>query len=79
MTHREWVEWIEYFNRNGRLDPIRRYDWGLAQIASILSKVHGGPGELSEFLPYKPKERNVLSNLDDLVKVFGGVKNGRTR
>jgi hypothetical protein len=32
---------------------------------------------MEDFLPYKPKPK--LDNLDDFVKAFGMVKNGRTR
>lgn len=73
------MDWIDYFNRYGRLDPVRMYDRGSAQLCSIVSKALGGTGTMEDFLPYKPQQRNVLSNLDDFMKVFGGVKNGRPR
>lgn len=77
MSHREWIDWIEYFDRNGRLDPIRMYDRGSAQLCSIVARALGGTGNMDDFLPYKPKPK--LDNLDDLVKAFGRVKNGRSR
>jgi hypothetical protein len=79
MTHREWIEWIEYFNRNGRLDPIRMYDRGSAQLCSIVANALGGSGTVEDFLPYKPQRENPLASLDDVVKAFGMVKNGRSR
>lgn len=79
MSHKEWIDWIHYFERNGRLDPIRMYDRGSAQLCSIVANALGGSGTMEDFLPHKPKERDVLSNLDEFVKVFGGVKDGRSR
>lgn len=79
MSHREWIEWIEYFNRNGRLDPIRMYDRGSAQLCSIVANALGGSGTVEDFLPYKPAPKPNLDNLDDFVKAFGMVKNGRSR
>lgn len=79
MSHREWIEWLNYFERNGRLDPLRMYDRGTAQLCSIVVKSLGGNGTMEDFLPHKPKARSVLSSIDDFVKVLGGVKNGRSR
>lgn len=77
MSHKEWFDWIDYFNRNGRLDPIRLYDRGSAQLCSIVANALGGSGTMEDFLPYKPKPK--LDNLNDFVKAFGTVKNGRSR
>ena len=77
MSHKEWMDWLDYFNRNGRLDPIRMYDRGYALLSSIVNKALGGKGELEDFLPYKPTPKEL--NLDDFVKAFGMVKNGRSR
>ena len=77
MSHKEWIDWIEYFDRNGRLDPIRMYDRGSAQLCSIVARALGGTGNMEDFLPYKPKPKAL--NLDDVVKAFGMVKNGRSR
>jgi hypothetical protein len=77
MSHKEWMDWLDYFERNGRLDPIRMYDRGSAQLCSIVTKALGGSGSVEDFLPYKPKPK--LDNLDDFVKAFGMVKNGRSR
>jgi len=71
------MDWLEYFNRNGRLDPIRMYDRGSAQLCSIVANALGGSGTMEDFLPYRPKPK--LDNLDDFVKAFGMVKHGRTR
>lgn len=77
MSHKEWMDWIDYFDRNGRLDPIRMYDRGSAQLCGIVVKALGGTGNMEDFLPYKPKPK--LDNLDDFVNAFGMVKNGRSR
>ena len=77
MSHKEWMDWLDYFERNGRLDPIRLYDRGSAQLCSIVAKALGGSGTMEDFLPYKPKPK--LENIDDFVKAFGMVKNGRSR
>lgn len=79
MSHKEWIGWLEYFERNGRLDPIRMYDRGTAQLCSIVTNALGGSGTVEDFLPYKTRPQNVLDNLDDFVKAFGMVKNGRSR
>lgn len=79
MSHREWIDWIDYFGRNGRLDPIRMYDRGSAQLCYIVASALGGSGTMEDFLPYKPKQQNALNNLDDFVKAFGMVKDGRSR
>lgn len=77
MSHKEWMDWLEYFNRNGRLDPVRMYDRGTAQLCSIVTRALGGNGSMEDFLPYRPKPKEL--NLDDVVKAFGVVKHGRTR
>lgn len=79
MTHKEWMDWIDYFNRNGRLDPVRLYDRGSAMLCAIVSKALGGSGNPEDFLPYKPKPKNSLDSIDDFVKAFGMVKDGRSR
>jgi hypothetical protein len=77
MSHKEWMDWLGYFSRNGRLDPIRMYDRGYALLSSIVNKALGGTGNMEDFLPYKPRLKEL--SLDDVVKAFGVVKNGKSR
>lgn len=79
ITHKEWVEWVDYVNRYGRLDPVRMYDWGDARIAWLISKTHGGKGEFAEFLPHKPQPKSGVGSLDEIIKAFGGMKSGKRR
>jgi hypothetical protein len=56
------------------------YDRGSAQLCSIVANALGGSGTVEDFLPYKPKPTiNNVESLDNLVKAFGMVKNGRSR
>lgn len=79
MSHREWLGWIDYFNRNGRLTPERIHDRTAAMICYQISAALGGKAKYEDFL-YKRREK--ASNMDSLasvIKQFGGAKRGRSR
>lgn len=76
MTHKEWMEWLDYFSRVGRLDPIRLYDRPPALLAWKMDTALGGTSTtLKTYLPFSSEVEEVAS-VDAIIKEFGGVKRG---
>lgn len=74
MTHKEWMEWLEYFTRVGRLDPIRLYDRGPALLAWKIDQIAGNQSTMERYLPHQPEEEaEVEATVGDVLKAFGGV------
>lgn len=75
MTHKEWMEWLDYFSRVGRLDPVRLYDRGPALLAWRMDAAMGGQTTIKNYLPFS-SEPEGSANVNDIIKEFGGVKRG---
>lgn len=73
MTHREFMDWLEYFSRVGRVGPIRLYDRGPALLAWKIDQVVGGKSQMTDYLP-ATAEPEVEASVEDVIKAFGGVK-----
>lgn len=70
------MEWLEYFTRVGRLDPVRLYDRGSAMLASKIDAAVGVKSELKDYLPHF-KEPDIDVPVSEAIKLFGGeVKRG---
>lgn len=81
MTHREFVQWIEYFNRHGRLTPRRMFDLGWAQICVQIAGVHGHKRTVEDYLPKSQPSVDPMSSFESFAKQFpqAKVKRGRSR
>lgn len=73
MSHREFVTWLEYFSRIGRVGPARLYDRGPALIAWQIDRALGVKSELADYLPVV-EEKHMEASVEDVIKAFGGVK-----
>lgn len=77
MTHREFQTWVAYREKYGPLNPVRKYDAGLAVVASQLSNAFGGHTKPSDFMPYG-KEPDKEVDAPGFIAALGkGVKVGR--
>lgn len=71
MTHREWMEWLDYFSRIGRVDPIRLYDRGPALLAWKIDLATGNKTEIKDYLPHY-EEPEIEVPVSEAIKYFGG-------
>lgn len=70
------MEWLDYFVRVGRVDPVRLYDRGPALLAWKIDAVMGGKSEMKDYLPYY-KEPEIEVPVSEAIKMFGGeIKRG---
>lgn len=76
MTHREFMGWLEYFSRIGRVGPLRLYDRGPALIAWQIDRALGRSSQLTDYLPVI-ETADVEASLEDVIKEFGGVKHAK--
>lgn len=70
------MEWLDYFARIGRVDPIRLYDRGFALLAWKIDAAMGQKSEIKDYLPHY-EEPEIDVPIADAIKYFGGeVKRG---
>jgi hypothetical protein len=70
------MEWLDYFARIGRVDPVRLYDRGPALLAWKIDSVMGGKSEMKDYLPHY-KEEDIDVPVAEAIRLFGGeVKRG---
>ena len=75
MSLNEFRVWVDYRNKYGPMNDVRRYDRPAALLGNILSQAHGGKAKMKDFLPWGKDEREPT--LEDLIGAIGGVKIGR--
>ncbi len=78
----EYELWLEYREKYGPLDPIRKYDLGYATVAAQINQMNGGTKTAMDFLYYnkEEKEEEVSGvSIESFVKALGGVKIGQRK
>jgi hypothetical protein len=78
MSAGEFGRWVEYFNKYGRVNPIRMFDFGPALLAWRIDSALGGKSEIKHYMPYGMQDEAIqpdeLGSISDIIKEFGGVK-----
>jgi hypothetical protein len=73
MSAAEFGRWCEYFNKYGRVTPVRMFDSGPALLAWKVDHVMGGKTEIRDYLPFQTEHERVAT-VEDVFAEFGGVK-----
>jgi hypothetical protein len=72
MSAAEFGRHIDYFNKYGRLTPVRMYDAGPALITWRIDRAYGGKTIQKDWLPnFEPDK---VATVEDVIKEFGGVR-----
>lgn len=80
MSAAEFSRWIAYRNRFGAMDDRRMVDRPAALVAAVVARSFGGKAEIEDFMPYKkPAEDQPISRPEELLSVFGGLKQGKRK
>lgn len=80
MSAMEFSRWVDYFNKYGRVNPVRTSDFGPAMLAWRIDRALGGDSDIKDYMLYGKGEEEVtpdqLATVEDILKEFGGVKRG---
>ena len=72
MSFAEFGRHIDYFNKYGRITPVRKYDFGSALLAWKIDQHTGSKTEITDYLRFG-KIPEQEASVDDVLKAFGGV------
>ncbi len=76
----EYELWLKYRHKYGPLNPVRKYDEGLAIVASQINRAFGGKATPLDFMPYGKEEQVIDLNEDEFISKLGkGAKIGKRR
>jgi hypothetical protein len=73
LTYDEAMSWFAYMQKRGSLNVGQRIEAATAVLSTQVNRALGGKAEITDFMPHWDQPEG---NLDDVLKVFGGVKNG---
>lgn len=73
MSFAEFGRHIDYFNKYGRMTPVRMFDYGSALLAWKLDMHTGSKTSIEDYLRFgKIPDREAT--VEDVLKEFGGVR-----
>lgn len=71
------MSWMTYIQQNGPLNLGIRIERGIALLATVLNRVHGGKAEFSDYLPDRNPEAEitqVAASAQDIFSLLQAVK-----
>lgn len=75
MSAAEFSRWCDYFNKFGRLTPVRMFDYGAALLATRVDSAMGKRSAVRDYLLFVGGEPEEAS-ASDVMKELWGVKRG---
>lgn len=72
MSFAEFGRHIDYFNKYGRMTPVRMFDFGSALLAWKVDHAMGNKTDIEDYLRFG-KVPDGEASVDDVFKALGGV------
>lgn len=70
LSQEEFLQWVEYRNIFGTLNPNITLNQRLGALAYITQAVQGGKAEYTDFVPVYPLEETPKDAISHAMKVF---------
>lgn len=67
------MRWLAYIQQTGTLNVGLRVERGFAMLAAVLSTIHGGKAEMSDFLPDREIKQDgepAAATVDDIMRLL---------
>jgi hypothetical protein len=69
------MQWLTYVRQTGPLNLGLRLEHGFAMLATVLSSIHGGKAEFSDFLPDRGvRYEDAEGSPEDMLRLLQSLK-----